>query len=61
MGRFSVNQIVKGKVAGHFVILGFTFHGLTEYAVVKIVNPKNYSETMYGEIHMPVEALTEVN
>lgn len=42
---YSVNQIVRGKVAGVFVIVGVKG---ADY-VVKEVNPKNHAQTAPGE------------
>lgn len=59
--KFKVNQIVKGKVVGVFVILGFRNDlGTETHAQVKCVNPKNYSETSQGEFSLPLSALEEI-
>ncbi len=54
---FQVNQIVKGKVAGTFVILGFReIHG-DAYVQVKAVNPNDHTQTMPGELSLPILAI----
>jgi hypothetical protein len=58
--EFELNQIVKGKVAGTFVILGFRNIGGEQYAQLKEVNPNNYEETRPGEIALPVNNLMPV-
>ena len=52
-----VNQIVKGKVAGHFVVLGFRTIGGEDYAQLKCVDPSDYTKTSGGELALPIEAL----
>lgn len=61
MNNFEINQIVKGKVAGTYVILGFRTIGHEEYAQVKAVNPANYAETAHGELALPVSKLVAIN
>jgi hypothetical protein len=56
----NVNQIVKGKVAGTFVILGFRKISNEEYAQVKEVNPANHSQLGRGEFALPVSALVAI-
>tara|TARA_R110002167_G_scaffold47872_4_gene141447 strand:+ start:311 stop:529 length:219 start_codon:yes stop_codon:yes gene_type:complete len=56
----TINQIVKGKVAGYFVVLGFRTVGGEKYAQLKCVNPANFSQTSGGELALPVSALEEV-
>lgn len=57
---FAVNEIVKGKVAGHFVILAFrTMHG-TEGVQAKSVNPANFTETAPGEMFLPFDAIVKL-
>lgn len=53
---FQVNQIVRGKVAGHFVILGFRTVGGEDYAQLKSVDPVS-GRTMRGELCLPLSAL----
>jgi len=56
--EFNINQIVKGKQAGVFVILGFRHDlGNEIFAQVKCVNPKNFAETSPGEFALPLTAL----
>jgi hypothetical protein len=54
---FEVNQIVKGKVAGHFVVLGLRTIGGEDYAQLKCVDPRDYTKTSGGELALPIEAL----
>lgn len=58
---FNVNQIVKGKRAGTFVILGFRTIGGEDYAQLKEVNPNNYAETAPGEMALPLDAIEAIN
>ena len=53
---FQVHQIVKGKKAGYFVILGFKTIGSEEYAQLKLVEPKT-QKTYPGELALPLKAL----
>jgi hypothetical protein len=47
---FAINQIVRGKVAGVFVVVGKGFvMGALHYSV-KAVNPDNLAETAPGEM-----------
>ena len=57
MAGFKLNQIVKGKVAGHFVVLGFRKISGEDYAQLKAVPPKDYTRTASGEIALPISAL----
>lgn len=50
---FKVNQIVRGKVCGVFVILGFRNGG----AQLKEVNPANLTETAPGELFLPLDCI----
>ena len=54
---YEVNQIVKGKVAGHFVILGFRKIEGEDYAQLKAVNPANFAQHAAGEIALPITAI----
>ena len=54
--NFQVNQIVKGKVCGVFIILGFRFINEELYAQLKCYDPKSGS-TSYGELSLPVSAI----
>ena len=54
---FEVKQIVKGKVAGHFVVLGFRKIGGEDYAQLKCVDPSDYTKTSLGELALPIRAL----
>jgi hypothetical protein len=55
--NFKTNQIVKGRKAGTFVILGFRLIGGVQHAQLKEVNPKNHAETKPGELALPVDAI----
>ena len=57
---FAVNQIVKGHVAGTFVILGFRIIGGEEWAQLKCVNPDNHTQTAPGELALPLTALRHI-
>jgi hypothetical protein len=58
---FSVNQIVKGHVAGTFVILGFREINGETYAQLKVVNPNDFSQASSGELALPVNAIRAIN
>lgn len=53
---FQANQIVEGKVAGMFVVLGLRTVGGEDYAQLKEINPLT-GATRRGEICLPVSAL----
>jgi len=53
---FSTNQIVKGKVAGTFVVLALRNVGGVSYAQLKEICPVT-GKTRRGEICLPVDAL----
>ncbi|MDX1784138.1 MAG: hypothetical protein R3361_08270 [Aequorivita vladivostokensis] len=57
MENFNINQIVNGKAAGTFIILGFRNIGGEIYAQLKEVNPNNHSQTAPGEIALPISAI----
>lgn len=57
---FSINQIVKGKQAGTFVILGFRTIGGEEYAQLKAVNPADHSQVAPGEMSLPISAIKPI-
>lgn len=57
---FNVNQIVKGKRAGTFVILGFRTIGGEQYAQVKAVNPADHTQTARGELALPLDAIQAI-
>lgn len=57
--KFSLNQIVKGKVAGMFVIIGFREIAGEQYAQVKRYCQETAS-AMPGEFALPLSALEEV-
>lgn len=54
---FNLNQIVKGKTAGTFVIVGLRTVGGEQGAQVKPVNPANHSQVGRGEFFLPFDAL----
>lgn len=54
---FAINQIVKGKRAGTFVILAFRTVGGEQGAQVKPVNPANHAQHGAGEMFLPFDAL----
>ena len=57
---FSLNQIVKGKFAGTFFILGFRMIGENRYAQLKEINPLDWSQMATGEICLPLDCLEVV-
>lgn len=57
---FAINQIVKGKRAGTFVILGFRTVGGEQGAQVKTVNPANHAQHGVGEMFLPLYALVAI-
>ena len=57
MNKFSINQIVKGKVAGVFVIVGFRSIDGVEYAQVKRYNQET-GEAARGEFALPLDSIT---
>lgn len=59
MNKFSLNQIVKGRAAGTFVILGFREIGGEPWAQLKEVNPVTHKPAK-GELALPVSALRAV-
>jgi len=54
---FNLNQIVKGKNAGTFLIIGFRVIDNCDYAQLKSVNPKDHSQLGKGEIALPLDSL----
>lgn len=54
---FAINQIVKGKRAGTFVILALRTVGGEAGAQVKSVNPANHAEVGRGEMFLTLDAL----
>jgi len=55
--RFNTNQIVKGKKAGTFVILGFRIIDAIPSAQLKLVNPQDHTQTGEGEMALPLSLL----
>lgn len=60
MKNFNVNQIVKGAVAGTFVILGFRVIDGNECAQVKPYNAAT-GKTGRGEMALPLTKLVAFN
>lgn len=58
--KFSVNQIVKGKVCGFFVVLGYRMLNDRRFVQVKPYNPKT-GETSFGEMAFEEDMLLEMN
>lgn len=58
---FAVNQIVKGKKAGVFVVLGHRTIGGEEGCQLKTVNPANHAQHGAGELWLPNTALEVLN
>ncbi len=57
----NVNQIVKGKKAGTFVILGFFKQSDGEkWAQLKAVDPQDHSRFGAGELALPVSVLETI-
>lgn len=57
MNTFSINQIVKGKITGLFVILGFRTIAGETVADLKEINPANHNEFAPGEVTLPLDAI----
>ena len=55
-----INQIVKGKVAGHFVVLGFRKINGEDCAQLEWVDTKDFTKTANGELALPLTSLKEV-
>ena len=55
----NVNQIVKGKIAGVFVVVALRTVGGEAGAQVKPVNPSNYAEVGKGEFFLPLSSIEE--
>ena len=61
--KFNLNQIVRGRVCGVFVVLDRKFCkyvGQYQY-VLKAVNPDNLSETAKGQLALHEENLVAYN
>jgi hypothetical protein len=56
---FTLNQIVKGKYAGLFVIIGFRLIDEKDYAIVKRYCSET-GEAQKGEFCLPLEAIEEL-
>ena len=56
----NLNQIVRGKKAGVFVVLGFRTIGGEEYAQLKEVNPADHSQVAPGELALPLDAIEAI-
>lgn len=59
MKKFDINQIVKGKVCGFFVVLGYRVLNDREMVQVKPYNPET-GETSYGEMAFDETSLEAV-
>lgn len=57
---FDINQIVKGKRAGTFVILGFRKIAGEDCAQLKAVNPADHTQVAAGEMSLPLTAIEAV-
>lgn len=55
--HFSINQLVYGKAAGLFIIVGFRNVWGVEVADLKEVNPANHNEFGRGEVTLPLECI----
>jgi hypothetical protein len=60
MNGFSVNQIVNGKHAGTFVILAFKKIGGEQRAILKEVNPANFTQTAPGQIALSLDCIKPI-
>jgi hypothetical protein len=58
---FNINQIVKGKRAGTFVVLALRTVGGEQGAQVKEVNPNDHTQTAPGEMFLPFDAIEAIN
>lgn len=58
MNKFSLNQIVKGKVCGYFVVLAYRQLNGRTFVQVKPYDPKT-GQTSYGEMAFEEDMLTE--
>lgn len=56
----NLNEIVKGKKAGIFVVVGFRTIDGEPYAQVKSVNPSDYSQVAIGEMALPIASIERV-
>ena len=56
----NLNQIVRGKKAGVFVVLGFRTIGGEKYAQLKEVNPADHSQVAPGELALPLDAIEAI-
>lgn len=54
--NFVLNQTVRGKVAGTFVIIGLRTIGGEQYAQLKEIDPAS-GRRMRGELCLPLSAL----
>ena len=58
--KFQVNQIVKGKVAGQFIVLGYRALNGKTFVQVKGYCPKS-GQAMRGEMALEESALEAIN
>jgi hypothetical protein len=54
---FNINQIVKGKKAGYFVVLANRIIAGEQLVQVKPVNPNDFSKVGKGELALPADSL----
>ena len=57
---FEVNQIVKGKAAGTFVILSFEVMDNVKGAYLKGVDPNDYTNVARGQLWLPLDCLVPI-
>lgn len=61
LGGFKVGEVVRGKHAGVFVVLGFARHDSVEMgARLKAVNPANHAERAPGSLLLPLSAVVKL-
>lgn len=60
MNQFNINQIVAGRVAGQFVILGTRTVGGRFGYQVKEVNPSNHAQVARGEMFFTPDMLRAI-
>lgn len=55
--NYSIGQVVKGKRAGTFVVLGIYSRDGETYLQLKSVNPNNPAQMARGELTLPASAV----
>ena len=58
--EFRLNQIVKGQVAGTFIILGFREINGEQHAQLKEIDPDT-QKTYSGELALPLSAIRPIS